>query len=144
MKTEKDGVPGFTLVELLVVIVIVAILSGVVVLNVTKQVKPAYKARIMADFRSIQDGVKVFKLNTGRYPETLKELMTDPGIERWNGPYIEVPPVDPWGKPYIYERVDGGPLPFELKTLGADGEVDGEDDDADYSSFDMFEEYASK
>ncbi len=144
MKIRRDEESGFTLVELLVVIVIVAVLSSAVALNVTKQVKPAYDARIKADFRAIQDGIRIFKLNTGRYPEVLKELMTDTGIERWNGPYVEVPPMDPWGEPYIYEIVSCGPLPFELRTLGADKLPGGEDDNKDYSSFDMFEEYASK
>ena len=126
------------------VIVIVAILSSAVLLNVTEQVKPAYRARILADFKSIQDGIKIFKLNIGNYPETLAELMTDPGVKGWKGPYLDVPPIDPWGNPYVYEQVSCGPLPFELRTYGADGAPGGEEDNLDYSSFDIFEEYASK
>jgi general secretion pathway protein G len=144
METRKEGTPGFTLVELLVVIVIVAILSSAVALNVIGQVKPAYKARISADFRAIQDSIKMFKLNTGNYPETLEELMMDPGARGWNGPYLERPPMDPWGRPYVYEQVSSGPLPFEVKTFGADGTPGGDEDNSDYSSFDIFEEYASK
>jgi len=144
MKTTTDRTTGFTLVELLVVIVIVAVLSGTVALHVGGQVKPVYKARIMADFRAIQDGVKVFKLNTGSYPETLDELMMNSDIKGWEGPYLERPPLDPWGEPYIYEHVECGPLPFELKTYGADGTPGGCEENTDYSSFDIFEEYASK
>jgi general secretion pathway protein G len=144
MKTKKSSAIGFTLVELLVVIVIVAILSSAVLLNLSGQVQPAYEARILSDFKAIQDGIKIFKLNTGSYPETLAELMLDPGVKGWKGPYLDVPPVDPWGETYIYEQVGYGPLPFELKTLGADRVPGGEEDNLDYSSFDKFDEYASK
>lgn len=143
MKKSENAV-GFTLVELLVVIVIVAILASAVALRVGRQVEPACEARILADFRAIQDAIKIFKLNTGSYPETLDELMMDPGTRGWNGPYIERPPLDPWGEPYIYQQVGSGPLPFELITFGADRTPGGDCENKDYSSFDVFNEYASR
>jgi general secretion pathway protein G len=143
MKKSGNAV-GFTLVELLVVIVIVAVLASAVALRVGGQVEPAYEARILADFRAIQDAIKIFKLNTGSYPETLDELIMDPGTRGWNGPYIERPPLDPWGEPYIYQQASCGPLPFELITFGADGTPGGELENRDYSSFDVFNEYASR
>ena len=129
-------VQGFTLVELMVVIVIIGILAGVVVVNYTGRTEKAIEARVKTDFKSIQDAIEMFKTDTGQYPEKLEDLMTNPGLDRWSGPYLRRDPLDYWERMYVYEMLGEGTYPYELKTYGADGNPGGEGENKDYSNLD--------
>ena len=131
---------GFTLVELMVVVVIIAILAGVVVASYSGRTEKAYESRIKVDFKTIEDAIQIFKLDTSRYPDTLEELMVGEGIDGYRGPYLRKPPMDPWNVPYIYELTGEEPMAYELKTLGADGAEGGEGDNKDYSNLDAFQD----
>lgn len=137
-------IAGFTLVELLVVVVLIAILAGLVAVNYSQAIVDVPAHIVEADFRAIDDAVKLFKLNTYRYPENLEELVFDTGIEGWRGPYFDNAPLDPWKRPYIYEYTGGEPKPYVVRTLGADGLEGGEDENRDLSSLDRFNEFAQK
>jgi general secretion pathway protein G len=131
---------GFTLIELMVVIVIIGILAGVVVGYYGGSTQKAYEVRVKADFRLIEDCIERFKLDTSIYPENLEELMLGEGIDGWGGPYLKRPPLDPWDVPYIYELSGEGSFPYEIKTLGSDGTEGGEEEKKDYSNLDVFKE----
>ena len=117
---------GFTLVELLVVITIIALIMGIVgprVLNYLTESK-AKAAKIQIE--SFASALDLFFLDTGRYPnssEGLNALVNRPGnIAAWNGPYLKgglVPP-DPWGNPYVY-RAPGRNGAYDMLSYGADG-----------------------
>jgi general secretion pathway protein G len=147
VKNCKSKSAGFTLVELMVVIVIIAVLAGVVVVNYAKTEETVIPVRVKHDFKTIGNAITMFKLHTGRYPEKLDELMFAEDIRGWRGPYLENPPLDQWKQPYIYEYTGDSPKPYVIKTLGADGEEGGDDkgrfENKDYSSLDIYEEYAA-
>jgi general secretion pathway protein G len=130
---------GFTLVELMVVVVIIAILAGVVVANYSGSTQKAYESRIKADFKVIEDAIQLFQLHTHRYPENLEELLQS-DAEGWAGPYLRKPPVDPWEVTYIYEYTGEEPFPYELKSLGADGAEGGDGENKDYSNLDFLQD----
>lgn len=86
------------------------------------------------DVESIARAVERFRADCGRYPsatEGLGGLVVNPGIEGWQGPYVEQPLFDPWQRPYIYSLAGGVP---EIVSLGADGKIGGESYDGDISS----------
>ena len=144
MRKRKSRLTGFTLIELLVVVVIIGILASVVALNVTNAPDRVFPTVVKHDFKRIADGIKMFRLDTHRYPENIEELIFGDDVEGWQGPYLDEPPLDPWKRPYIYEYTGDSPKPYELKTLGADGKAGGENLDKDYSSLDAFRDYAAK
>ncbi len=130
---------GFTLVELMVVVVIIGILAGVVVGSFAGRQEAAYDVRVKSDFKVIEDAISFFKMDTQQYPETIEELMIGSDIDGWKGPYLKRPPKDPWGELYIYEYTGEAPIPYELKTFGADKTEGGEGDNKDYSNLDFLE-----
>lgn len=136
-RKKRNRTQGFTLVELMVVIVIIGILAGVVVVNYTGRTEKAIEARTKADFKSIQDAIDLFKSDTGQYPEKLEDLMVNPGLDRWSGAYLRRDPLDYWDQMYIYEMLGEGPYPYELKTYGSDGNSGGEGEAKDYSNLDF-------
>ena len=97
---------GFTLIELMVVVIIIAALAGMVLPRVLDRADEARSNIARGDIASITTALQMFRLNTGRYPtseEGLNALMTRPGgLEGWRGPYLESAPVDPWGRDYQY------------------------------------------
>ncbi len=145
MRSRTIRLAGFTLVELLVVIVIIAVLAGAVILAVEPTVGKVMPVRIKHDFKQIGDAIKIFKLDTNHYPENLDELIKDNDIKGWRGPYLEREPLDPWKNLYIYEFTGERPRMYILKTYGADG-VEGGDADGkrpenkDYNSEDIYKE----
>jgi general secretion pathway protein G len=131
---------GFTLVEMLVVITIIALIMGLVgprVLNYLGESK-AKTAKIQIE--SFASALDLFFLDTGRYPnssEGLAALVARPGsIAAWNGPYLKggVVPADPWGNAYSY-RSPGEHGNFDIKSLGADGQEGGNGTAADITSW---------
>jgi general secretion pathway protein G len=131
---------GFTLVELMVVIVIVGILAGVVLPQYMKRVDTAIEKRIALDFRHIEEAVNCFKLDTQHYPDAIDQLMRGGDTPNWNGPYLQRQPLDPWKNEYIYKRYEEGPAPFEVITLGADGKEGGTGENRDCSNLELLEE----
>lgn len=127
---------GFTLMEMLVVLVVIGLIAAVAVPQVMKLLESAKHkaARLQAD--SLSQSLDFYQLDVGEYPapdQGLKVLWETPAdIETWNGPYIrqERQLIDPWGRPFRYIS-PGKKGAFDLVTLGADGKEGGRGDDAD-------------
>jgi general secretion pathway protein G len=122
---------GFTLVELLVVVVILGIISSIVYQQVTQRIDETKWKGAKTQIAVFANTLEVFKLDNGRYPtseEGLKCLRHDPGLENWNGPYIpkEVP-KDPWGNEYIYKSPgEVNASSYDLLSYGADNKPGGD------------------
>jgi general secretion pathway protein G len=130
---------GFTLLELLVVMVILGLLAGYVAPKYFAQVGKAETKTAKAQIESLGKALDMFRLDTGHYPTTeqgLAVLNNKPQNEpKWNGPYLknEVP-LDPWGKPYIYKQ-PGEHGDYDLYSLGKDGQPGGTGDAADVTNW---------
>jgi len=131
---------GFTLVEIMVVVVILGLLAAAIVPSVIGRIAEAKVVRAKSDIRALDTAVKLFKKDTGRYPlphEGLKALIEQPeGEDNWKG-YLEGRrhvPKDPWGREYQYFVYEGNVPPYEIVCYGADGVPGGEEEDADLSS----------
>ncbi len=124
---------GFTLMELLLVLVILGVLAALVVPKFTNRTQQARETAAKTDVSTIQGALDAFEIDTGRYPTTeegLGALLTAPAnVEGWRGPYLTRGlPKDPWGNPYVY-RYPGqrNTTGFDLSSTGPDGR-EGNDD----------------
>ena len=131
---------GFTLVELLVVLLILGLLAGLVGPRVLKYLGGAKSDTAELQIAEFGAGLDLFHLEVGRYPTTeegLGALANQPaGLDNWNGPYLKKKdiPADPWGKPYQY-RAPGQHGDYDLYSLGRDNADGGEGEDADIVSW---------
>ena len=128
---------GFTLLELLVVMVIIGLLAAYVGPRYFAQLGKSEQGAARAQIEAFAKALDAYRLDTGHYPGTdkgLNALVVKPGDEpRWQGPYLQKAiPMDPWGKPYIY-RLSATNGDFDLMSLGKDGQPGGEADRADVS-----------
>ena len=138
MKTIKNQA-GFTLIEMIIVVVIIGLLAGLVAPQFMKQQGRAETKTARAQIELFGTALDTFRLDVGRYPtsqEGLAALMQKPsGADRWDGPYLKKDlPLDPWGKPYVYKSPsDHGP--YEIISYGADGVPGGTDTNSDINSW---------
>jgi len=133
---------GFTLLELLVVVVIIGILAGFVAPNFLDQPENARRTQAEVQVRAISEALEMYKLDNRRYPTTeqgLQALVTKPTTEpvppKWkDGGYMKSLPSDPWDSPYVYLQpgVNGA---FDLLSYGADGQAGGSGNDADITNW---------
>lgn len=136
--------PAFTLIEVLVVVVIIAVLASLVAPNVFRHVDTAKNVTAQAQISTLGAALDAYRLDNGRYPTTEQGLAalwqtptTEPRPSNWRGPYLrQPPPVDPWGAPYVYRNPgDHTPNGFDLSSMGADGQPNGTGDAADITSW---------
>jgi general secretion pathway protein G len=139
MKQPKKN-SGFTLLELLVVLGIIAMLAGIVGPQVMKHMGASKTKAAKVQIEGLASSLDMYKLDVGRYPSTdqgLSALIEKPSdVERWNGPYLRKAkvPVDPWQQPYQY-KFPGEHGNFDLFSLGADLKEGGEGEDQDVVSW---------
>jgi len=128
---------GFTLLELLVVMVIIGLLAAYVGPRYFAQIGKSERSTAKAQIEGLARALDTYRLDVGHYPTTeqgLNALVTRPSDEpKWNGPYLQkaVPP-DPWGRPYVY-RSPGQGGDFDLLSYARDGQPGGDADAADVS-----------
>ncbi|HEX8990028.1 MAG TPA: type II secretion system major pseudopilin GspG [Rhodocyclaceae bacterium] len=130
---------GFTLLELLVVMVIIGLLAGYVAPRYFAQVGKSEVKIARAQIDAFEKALEAYRLDVGRYPTTeqgLAALMQQPaGVAKWQGPYLKkaVPP-DPWGNAYLY-KFPGEHGEFDLLSYGRDGKAGGQGEDADIGNW---------
>ena len=129
---------GFTLLELLVVVVIIGLLAGFVAPRYFGQVGKSELAVAKAQIDALEKALDQYRLDTGHYPSNelgLKALVDRPASEpKWAGPYLRKSvPNDPWGKPYVY-KVPGEKGDFDLVSYGKDGQPGGSGEAADIAN----------
>ena len=136
-KVHNNRQRGFTLVELLLVLVILALIAGLVLPGIIGKAESAKAKAASSQISRISMSVESFYLDTGNTPSSLDQLVNEPsGVGGWNGPYIKNSLLkDPWGRPYKY-RAPGEHGDFDIQSFGADGQQGGEKNNADISSWD--------
>jgi general secretion pathway protein G len=131
---------GFTLLELLVVLGIIAMLAGLVGPQVMKHMAESKVKAAKVQIEDLAQTLDMYKLDVGSYPSSdqgLEALITSPdGADRWNGPYLRKNkvPLDPWNNEYKYAS-PGEHGKFDLYSMGADGKEGGEGEDQDLVSW---------
>lgn len=130
---------GFTLLELLVVMVIIGLLAGLVVPQYFAQIGKSNAKVAKAQIESFGQALDQYRLDVGQYPTTEQGLialrMSPAQGGRWQGPYLKKDvPLDPWGNPYAYRR-PGQHGEYDIVSLGADGQPGGEGEAADVTSW---------
>lgn len=127
---------GFTLLELLVVILIIGLLTGIVGPRFLNQISRSETTTARAQIDALDKALQAFRIDMGRFPTTaegLQSLLVPPANDsRWRGPYLKGGlPADPWGVPYQYRYPSPAGKDFELLSLGRDRAIGGSGDDAD-------------
>lgn len=138
---HKDAEKGYTLIEVLIVLAIVALLMGIATPLLVNQFNQARSSSARVQVGALAGSVELFFLDVGRYPteaEGLGALVSAPGgMSDWNGPYVSRASslIDPWGQAYLYtDNVPG--FPYQIQTLGADTQLGGTNENADITNWD--------
>lgn len=137
IRNRLKATHGFTLLELLVVMVIIGLLAAYVGPRYFSQIGKSEQGVAKAQIEALAKALDTYRLDTGSYPTTdkgLNALMVKPNDEpKWQGPYLQkAVPLDPWGRPYLY-RVPTAGSDFDLLSYGKDGQPGGDADNADVS-----------
>jgi len=135
---------GFTLLEVLVVVAILAILATIIVPKIMKRPEEARRTKAIMDIKAIETALNLYHLDSGVYPSTeqgLEALVTKPttGVipKNWKeGGYLDKVPKDPWGNPFVYLS-PGLHKEFDLESFGSDGVDGGEGKDADVENWNI-------
>jgi general secretion pathway protein G len=144
---KENNQRGFTLIEIMVVIIILGMLAGLVLPRILGQEEKAKVETTKVQIRALEGALDAYKLDNGFYPETeqgLEALIKKPEVGRiplkWReGGYLKPAriPKDPWGKDYVYLSPGGENREYEIISYGADGEPGGEKNNADIESWKM-------
>lgn len=146
MLRKKMNISGFTLIELMVVLVILGVLATLIIPRIMGRPEEARRIKARVDIQSLETALKLYSLDNGAYPSTeqgLQALVEAPSTgtlpKAWrDGGYLEKGkvPKDPWGNEYIYLS-PGNHGEFDLVSYGADGEPGGEGKDEDVANWDL-------
>ena len=138
---------GFTLIELMIVIVIIGILATLLIPRIMERPEEARRVKAKMDIKAIESALKLYKIDSGSYPTTdqglialIKKPDTPPVPSKWrDGGYLEGTdvPKDPWGNPYYYVSPTEDGKDYEVISYGADGQPGGTGKNADISSSDL-------
>jgi len=122
---------GFTLVEMLLVLVILAVLAAIVIPKMSGRSQQAKVTAASTQINGFETALDMFEADTGFYPKSLDALVNEPsGTQNWKGPYLKQGiPLDPWGNPYLYSYPGkNNARGYDLQAVGPDGRPGGDDD----------------
>jgi general secretion pathway protein G len=134
---------GFTLIEVMIVIAIMGLMIAAIAPDLFRNVEKAEKTRVASDIRQVESALKFYRLDNYRYPtqsQGLDVLVSAPsgsGAAKWNGPYLEQLPKDPWQKPYRYANPGTHGKNVEVFTLGLDDVCGGDGSDRDWGNWNI-------
>jgi len=135
---------GFTLIEIMVVVIIIGLLAAVIVPTVVSKVDDAKVSKAKADIQALETAITEFRLDNSKYPTSEQGLAalvtkpTDPSINHWRpGGYLQRVSKDPWGNPYQYVYPGTHGKEYDLFSFGADGAPGGEGIDADIGNWNI-------
>jgi len=141
LRPGRAGHRGFTLIEIMVVVVILAILATLVAPQILGRIDDARVTKAKNDLRMYESALDLYKLDNFKYPtteqglESLVKKPSDPNLTNYRPEgYVKQLAKDPWGRDYVYVSPGTNGAPYDLYTLGADGQVGGEGVDADINS----------
>ena len=139
-KKNERKVPdqqGFTLVEIMIVVVILGLLVGLVGPKIFKQFEKAERGTAKAQIEMLGTSVDTFRLDMRRYPKELDELLRKPSDDKnWDGPYVKKDlPTDPWERPYVYKCPGDDGRDYDIISYGADGQPGGDGENADINNW---------
>ena len=153
LQNGKKAQNGFTLIELMIVIVIIGILATLLIPRIMERPEEARRVKAKADIKTIESALKLYKIDTGNYPTTeqglealIRKPDTSPVPNKWReGGYLEgdAVPKDPWGNPYYYTASSSSGTSgtsgrdYEIVSYGSDGQPGGTGKNADISSADL-------
>jgi len=147
LKWHRARERGFTLIEIMVVVIIIGLLAAVIVPSVINKVDEARVSKAKADIQSLETALTMFRLDNSKYPTTdqgLSSLITqptDPSIRHWRiGGYLQRVSKDPWGTDYQYVFPGTHGKEYDLYTLGADGQPGGDGTNADIGNWNIGDE----
>ncbi len=140
-KRVRDS-SGFTLVEIMLVVIVIGILAAMVVPRLAGRSDQAREAAARTDINAnMAAALDLFEMDTGGYPtteeglEALRRKPSDPATaDKWRGPYLKKTPKDPWGNPYVYRFPSSHEMDYDLISLGKDGQEGGGDDVSNWDS----------
>jgi general secretion pathway protein G len=132
---------GFTLIELMIVVVILGLLATIIAPRILNRPEQVRRMKAAVDIRSIESAIALFKTDTGRFPTTsegLEVLVSNPGIKGYNSDgYLDKMPKDPWGNKYVYISPGMHNKDYDLESYGKDGDEGGAGDNADIESWNL-------
>jgi general secretion pathway protein G len=135
---------GFTLIEIMVVVVIIGLLAAVILPNVFGNVGKAQRTKAKSDIQALESALTMYKLDNFKYPSTdvglsaLVQRPNDPSIKNWReGGYVRRISNDPWGNPYQYIFPGTHGQEYDLYSFGADGQEGGEGENADIGNWNL-------
>ena len=134
---------GFTLIELMIVIVILGLLATLVMPKILNRPEQARRTKAKVDIKNIETALSLFKSDTGRFPttsENLEAMVKNPGVTGYNPDgYLDEVPTDPWGRKYLYLYPSLHGRNYDLESYGPDGEDGGSEENADIESWNLKE-----
>ena len=141
MKKQINRHGGFTLIELMIVIVILGLLATLVMPKILNRPEQARRTKAKVDIKNIETALSLFKSDTGRFPttsENLEAMVKNPGVTGYNPDgYLDEVPTDPWGRKYIYLYPSLHGRNYDLESYGPDGEDGGSGENADIESWNL-------
>ena len=135
-RRERRRIGAFSLIEIMIVVIIIGMIMALVGPNVMKNLKEAQGSTARNQIMLLANAIDDYYLDMAEYPAKLEDLVTNPGNDKWDGPYLRFGkiPVDPWGEPYGY-RSPGEKGEYDIYSYGADKAPGGEGEAADLSNW---------
>ena len=137
---KRRNESGFSLLELMAVMVILGLISAIVVPNVYKHIRKGKQQTARTQIAMIDGALEAYRMDTGDFPsqaQGLEVLWSDPGVENWDGPYLKKKvPLDPWNNEYLYNNPSQHGNEIDLFSLGKDHQEGGEKEDQDIVNWD--------